>query len=137
MAEDSGTNICTAALRKLGVFDPNESPNVDELSRAFSELNRMLESWGSAGSLIFCVTEIEHTLTAGTASYTISASGSDITAARPIKLASGSFVNAGGLDHPLEIISRQRYSAIRDKTGGDNSYPTLIHYRPEYPERKI
>lgn len=131
MADVTATVLCTAALRKIRAIDPTETPNATELDNAFTEMKRMLKVWAAKGVLLPYSTLDSHTLTAGTASYTIG-SGGTIDTVRPIKINHGSYVTSGGLDVPLTIIGEAQYNQIADKSSGADC-PEFIWYKPAYP----
>jgi hypothetical protein len=135
MADQSATTLCTAALRKLRVIDPVETPNTTELANTFSEMVRMLKQWAAKRIFVPYSTEDTHTLTAGTASYTIG-SGGTINTARPIQINDGSFVLANGLPYPLKVIGEREYLGLPYKDIGTD-YPSRIWYKPEYPIGKV
>lgn len=135
MAVETATNLCTAALRKLRVIDPSETPNATELDNVFTEMKRMLMQWASKRIFALYSTEDTHTLTAGTASYTIG-SGGTINTARPIQINEGSYVRANGIDYPLKIIGETQYNRLNYKDQGSD-YPSRIWYKPEFALGKI
>lgn len=135
MADDSATNLCTAALRKLRVIDPTETPSATELDNVFTEMKRMLKQWAARRIYAAYSTEDTHTLTAGTQSYTIGTGGT-INTARPIQINEGCFVRANGIDYPLKKIGETEYQGLPYKDLGSD-YPSRIWYKPEYPLGKV
>lgn len=136
MAQDTATNICTAALRKLRVVDPQETPDDTELDNVFTEFKRMIKTWGSIGAVVWASTEDEHTLTAGTKVYTIG-SGGDINTVRPNRVINGTYILSGNIDRPVNIIGQSIYNSISDKDIGIPDPPTKLWYDPQYPLGKI
>lgn len=131
MADDSVQNLCSAALRKLRVYDAGDTPDIQDVADTFAELKRMLHAWAATGLYVYVSSEDTHTLSAGTASYTIG-SGGDINSARPLVVNKGSFVRANGHDTPLDIIGEERYNRYSQKDVGSD-YPAAIWYKPSYP----
>jgi hypothetical protein len=132
MANDSGSNICQAALRKLRAIDPGETANATDLARCFEEFKRMIKSWGILGNAVYASTVDVHTLTDGATRYSIG-SGGDIDTVRPIRLVPGCFVTAGGYDYPLSIKGEAEYLQISDKEGGGGDVASIIWLDPQYP----
>lgn len=136
MAQVAASVLCTAALRKIRAIDPDETPTATELANVFDEFKRMIKTWGVAGNLVWSSVLDTHTLTAGTASYTIG-SGGDINTTRPHAVKNGSYVNSGGLDYELTIVGESRYLGISQKGMNVPDASRLIWYKPEYPLGKI
>lgn len=106
--------LIKAALRSIGAIATGETPTADELADGLEALNLLIESWANNRQLIHYLTENSHTLTAGTAAYTIGASA-DITTTKPVKIVSA-FTRGTGIDVPIKIIGENRYNRIATKT---------------------
>ena len=127
--------VIDAALRDIGALDPNESPTANETSNVLAELNSLLDSWNTDGLMIYAETEVSHTLTPSDGSYTISASGADITATRPIKILRA-WIRDSNIDYPVEVISKEAYDLIADKAT-TSTYPQYLYYEPSYANGTI
>lgn len=71
----TATQIITRSLRSLGAYAPGETIDSDDANDALDTLNDMLETWSNSTMMVPYITEIIHTLSAGTSSYTIGEGG--------------------------------------------------------------
>ncbi len=111
------------------------SPTSDQDSFALLALNALLALWSAKGLMIPFLTDDNHTLSAGTASYTIGSSGT-INTARPIKIVEAYIQDSASVDYPVETnMTLDEYNRIADKSA--QSRPTRLYYDPEYPLGKI
>lgn len=116
-------DIVTGAARLLGVVRKGVALDDDEATDGLEALNAMLLSWSSSSLNNIAGIRDVFTLTGGTASYTISETGSPtVTAIVPTKIVSA-YITEGSIDYPLIEISSEEYEAISMKT---------ISGRPEY-----
>lgn len=125
MADVAISTLIVSALRKIGAVDPRNSPDTTEYLASFAEMKRMF----AADAIPASVSVLDqHTLTAGTKSYTIG-SGATINTAKPIVILPSSFVNAAGQDIPLNIVDEVRYNQIAFKDLGTD-WPVWLWYKP-------
>lgn len=118
------------SLRLVRAIGKGEIPDADESVDALAALNAMMDSWAAQRMFVYSVTESTKVLTAGTASYTMGASGS-INATRPDRLTNGCYIESGSTDYPLEPISEVDYSRITDKD--TRGIPSQIYLRQAVP----
>ena len=130
----TGLDLVKAALRIIGVKDPDEAPTGSESATALASINRMISSWANERLMIYNVSEDTHTLVAGTASYTIGSSG-DINTTRPQWIETAFIrdsTQTPAYDRPLRIINNREYSEIPTK-GLSSSYPSDMYVNAGYP----
>lgn len=109
-------DIVTGAARLLGVVRKGVALDDDEATDGLEALNAMLLSWSSSSLNNIAPIRDVFTLVGGTASYTISETGSPtVTAIVPTKITSA-YISDGGIDYPLTEISSEEYEAIPLKT---------------------
>ena len=127
-------DLCTTALKNIGVLGVGQTPLAEDINDAFSALNRMISAWSRSRLLVYR-TATASMVGTGAQAYTVG-SGGDFDMSRPAKIVSA-FVRlqADGdnpVDYPLIVIrSREDYSAIVLKSM--NSFPQAVYYDPEYP----
>lgn len=117
-------------LRLIGVISARETPNAADSSVSFTVLNSMLDLWNTEQLLVFQFQDETHTLVSGQGSYTIGSSG-DINTVRPVRIQGAYVRSSDGQDTTLEVINKDDYDGIRDKTQG--GLPNVIYYDPAYP----
>lgn len=133
---DTALDVIKDALRDLGVVGKAQDIDDDDAARALTRMNDMLDSWSIQPYAIYAWADITHNLVAGTASYTIGATGADITAARPVQIIQAFVRDASSYDYPVEVISYSDYLRITDKTT-DTTYPNKLAYNPTHPNGTI
>ena len=119
--------VINRALRLIGALDPEESPTANETANGLEALNALIDSWRNDRLLVWSITTVTKTLTAGDGTYTIG-NGADINTTRPVKIV-GAYVTDGGIDYPIDIVPESSYRAISDKAT-ESSYPELLYYDP-------
>jgi hypothetical protein len=120
-------------MRLINVLAAGEAPVAQEQSDGLTALNSMLDSWSIDKLSVYALQEDTHTLTPGTATYTIG-SGATINTARPDEI-QRAFARTGTVDYPLDISGDKYYSEIPDKTV--TGTPEELYYNPTYPNGTI
>jgi hypothetical protein len=116
-------DLIKSSLRLIGQLAPGRGPNASETADALLALNAMLERWGNEKLLVYQIGRDEHTLTPGTAAYTIGAGG-DIDAARPVRLEGAARIPAGETDEEeLEILTLDRRRGGHAGLYNDGAFP--------------
>lgn len=128
-------NVIDGAMRDIGALASGEDPSSDETADVLEALNNLIDSWNTDGLTLYAESEVSHTLVANDGSYTIAASGADITATRPVRILHA-YVRDSNIDHPLEIISKEAYDLIPDKTTTSTN-PEYLYYEPSYANGTI
>lgn len=118
-----------AALRKANIVDPEDTASAAILAIGLELFRTMVKSMSADELMIYFVDEITKTLTSGDGDLTIG-SGGDIDEKWPLSIDSG-FIRGAGIDYPLTIIGKNRYSRIGQKS--TPGIPSLLWYNPEYP----
>jgi len=122
----TANTITDAAYYKIGI----RAPTGVEDAHALETLNNMVGLWGIE-FISPSVAEENHTLTIGTASYTIG-SGGAIDKDRPINIVNAFIRDATTSDDvPLKMMSAKEYNGITDKDESDT--PTGLYYCATYP----
>lgn len=103
--------IITEALELCGVIQATETPSADDVTSCARKLNMLIKSWVSLGYHIWAQSEATQTLVAGTYSYTLGSNGN-----RPWRINDMWLRDSDGLDRPIDLISREEYNALPDKT---------------------
>lgn len=106
-----------------------DDPSTEVLDNGLLALNAILSEWGTTPWGTYTTQQETHTLTAGTASYTIG-SGGTINTTRPTEIL-GAFVRSGTTDYPLRILSVGDYRKFPEKT--TQGTPSGIYYATAYP----
>lgn len=106
-----------------------ESPTTDEYSDALETLNGMLASW-SAGQGIYAPSQQTKSLSSGTSSLTVGASG-DLTSTRPKRIDSAYLRDTNNNDYQLNIESITDYSRLLYKA--TNGLPEVVYVRKGHP----
>jgi hypothetical protein len=122
-------DVIKRALRLIGAIDAGADPTSTEMADALSALNGMTAGWSAGRNAIFAPTTKTHTLTAGTASYTIGA-GATIDTPRPNKVLAA-FVRSGNIDYPLRAEALLDYAGRGLKTTG--GIPEKLYLETGFP----
>lgn len=120
--------IITGAYEICRVIDPNESLSNQQLNSARQVLNRMLKRFMTYGLQLFSIKRGSITLVQGTMSYTCGPSGTGLSE-RPLAITDAWYRESASDDNPLEIISREEYWNLGDKTS--EGIPNEIYYDPQ------
>lgn len=118
------------SLQINGIISSTETPKDHDSNISFSVLNSMLDLWNTEKLLVFQFQDETHTLTPGAGSYTIG-SGGDIDTVRPVRIQGAYVRDSGGNDTTLDIINKDDYDGILDKSQGGLS--NALFYDPAYP----
>lgn len=120
--------LILSALRKIRAIDPEETPEAYQIQHGLEALNDLLSSWSAERLLVYSLVERTGALVAGTASYAIGP-GATFDMTRPQRIEQA-WVRITGIDYPLDIITREAYRAIADKTS--QAQPDLLFYDASY-----
>lgn len=122
------SDILKDAMGLCNATEIDETPSSSEMNTALRAANMMLDRWATQNLLIRSDTTTAFNTQANKASYTIGASGADITASKPLRLHSG-YVTDGNIDFPFDVITREMYNNLSDK-GVSTARPTHVAYDP-------
>lgn len=115
----SRDTIITAALRKLQVVELGTTPDATTVSNAAQSFDIMIKAWQSSGIKLWTINEYTLPLVATQNTYTISPSGSSLTADKPLRVIQAWMRNTSvtpNVDTPLQILSRQEYNTLGSKS---------------------
>lgn len=121
------SELCTKALRLIGVLDATETAAADEMASAVSSLNIMLKAWAGRGIYLWTKTEDSFPLVSATASYVFGAGGTKTY--KPLKILSVRHARSATNEVPLLPMSREEYFDLPDKTSAGS--PTSFYYDPQ------
>jgi hypothetical protein len=124
----TAVELITDALGEIGVADAGQALSANDSALGLRVLNRLFQRWSNMRLLQPVLDELSVTMT-GAASYTLGPGGSPARA-RPLKVLSATFVDTGGLESPVQIITREQWDAIPNKAD-TGSYPDRIWYAAE------
>lgn len=129
-------DIITDALRMLGVYAPGETLSDADAEQGLITLNDMMDSWSNESLACIAVLEQHYTLVPGTAAYTIG-SGGTINQTRPLKIikdpGTAYVQDANGNNYPMEVVERDRWNMIGNRSQVNSNFPTVLFYDPEFP----
>ena len=113
--------------RTLGI---GEVLAAEQSSWGLEALNAMLDAWSIQRLFVYQITEDSAAMVAGTASYTIGASGV-INTTRPERIEPSSYVRLSGVDTNLDVLTDAEYNSISVKT--TQGRPSGVFYSRAVP----
>lgn len=119
-------DICTQALRKIGVVAQDEQATADEIETARVGLRRMLKAWQNKQILRPMTASQSVTLTTA-ASYTLDP-------VRPVEIQSCR-LKRSGIETPMQELSREEYDSLPIKTSA--GLPTCWYYDRQREAAKL
>jgi len=126
-------DIIKRAYKHVGIDDPTDA----QKAHALDVLNDILDSWNAQGLFIYTYNSYTYfTLTPGKYTYTVGLPDGDFQTRRPLEIVTAYIRDSNNIDHPLEIISRERYDRIITNKLATGRPERLIYYRL-YPLGKI
>lgn len=111
--------VINRSFRLLGVIAQGQTAPASDTYDALSALNAMLDCWRNEKLMVDSFTNITVPLVSAQASYTIGASGADVTATSPVRIESA-YVHKSGIDYDVEPIDDQTYQSIAQKTSASD-----------------
>ena len=120
------------SLRMTGEKARGATLDSNDLVECLAELNTMMESWSNERLMCYTIQTSTHALTASTNSYTVGTNGAIAGLGRPLKIVDPCFArDSSGYDTPIDIIDREAYASIVDKSAG-YTVPTKLFYDSEF-----
>lgn len=110
-------NLCTDALRKIGVIAADTNATADEIATALTALDRMLKAWQNRGFNLWQQDAMSLPATTA-ATYAL-------TSPRPLEVQSVRYKN-GAIEIPMYRMNREEYDTLPDKT--TKGVPTTFYY---------
>lgn len=127
-------DVCTQALRELGVIAAEDTPSASDILTAIAALNRLLDQWAAERLMIYKISRTTFALSSGDQSYTVG-SGGNFNVARPIKIDHFTIYDdtaATPDEVSLEELTDDAYALIRQKTA-TSTEPIYFYYNPTFP----
>jgi hypothetical protein len=119
--------LINSAYELARVKDPIESLTSDQTTRAIASLNKIIKYMQKNGMPLWAVKKDSITLVQSTQSYTCGTGGTGLSE-RPLRILQA-FYRDGSNDVEMEIISRQEYWELGDKSS--EGVPNEIYYDPQ------
>lgn len=129
------SDICTDALFELGNQQAGTTPDGDDIQRAFTKLQRMVDAWQIQRQLIYNVGFETFTLIPNHQPHTIGPSGDFDVPIRPIKIINANvIINTSSPDtrYPLAILTDDEWSSIAVRNIA-SALPENLYYSPDFP----
>lgn len=123
--------IITQALQKIGVLASGETATGNDANDCLIALNTLVDSFPLDDFKQFTTQEVIATLPPGVTTRTIGP-GMQVDTPRPVRVMGGAFCRSGGIDYPLDVITREQYAAISDKDASAHA-PTQVYYDADAP----
>jgi hypothetical protein len=128
-------DICTQALRKLGVAAADEVPNINESLDAFTALNNLADMWQAERLMMYEVRYTVFNMTPGNPTYTVGPTG-QVPMTRPMYIDHVNFINtippAPSLELQLSPLNADAWSKVPNK-GLTSQLPTCWYWQQDYP----
>ena len=127
-------DVCTDALRELGVIAADDTPTASDVMSALRALNRLLDQWAAERLMIYTVSRTTFALSSGDQSYTVG-SGGNFNVARPVRIDHFTIYDdteATPDEQSLEELTDDAYALIRQKTA-TGPEPIYYYYNPTFP----
>ena len=129
------SDLLKDAMGLANATEIDETPSSSEMAIALRVANVMLGRWATQNLLVRSDTKTTFSTVAGQASYTIGASGADITASKPLRIHSG-YVTDGSIDYPFDVFTKEMYDNLSDKSVG-TGLPTYVMYDPGLAQQTV
>ena len=126
-------SIINRAAELIGYKDPDEALSGNESESFLGALNALVDSWNTRR--LYIVTVADTTVSVSASPVTIGA-GQTVNVTRPVRIEDGSFTRFGGIDYAIEMLTREQYNSITDKTV-TSSFPTVAYYDAGLPTGMI
>lgn len=125
-------DIINSSLRTLGVLGATDSATTTDITNCLQALNIIVKDWGKDAQYLWKQKEILLPMVTSIASYQIGptaiGTGALVTD-RPLRIIDSFIRDSNGHDTNLQIISKQEYNLLGDKTS--SGVPNQIFYDPQ------
>lgn len=122
-------DVIVDALSLCGAVAMDEVPGNTELNLGLRIFNQMLGFFATQRFMIRATSLVSFSTTAGKASYTIGASGADVTSSKPVIITSAFITDSSQTDYNLDVIEKSLYDSQTDKNIAWTR-PYLLAYDP-------
>lgn len=126
-------SIVNRAAEIIGYKDPDEALSGNDANNFLGILNSLLDSWNTQRLYIVTVARVTATVSANPATI---GTGQTFNVTRPVRIEPGCFTRISNIDYPIEVIDRERYALIPDKTT-TGSFPDVLYYEPGLPTGNV
>jgi len=120
-------DILNSSYELARIKDPIEPLSNDQTTKGLASLNKLIKYLMKNGMPLWAIKKDTITLTADTQSYTCGPSGTGLSE-RPLRILEA-FYRDNSNDTQIELISRQEYWKLGDKSGA--GIPTQVYYDPQ------
>lgn len=125
------TTIGRDALIEIGVLDPYESMDDMQAALVLLRFQNQLDAWAADQLTLAVQTRTTFTLTSGTSSVTLGASGATVTLTMPMSIHALSYVvpsSSPAVEVPIGLLDQSSYAAISMKSL-TSGYPLQAFYQ--------
>lgn len=129
-------DILKDAMGLIGTIEIDETPSSSEMGLALRTANVMLGRWAAQRLLMRSTTPLSFPTVSGKSTYTIAASGADITGSKPIGISSAYVLESGSTNDNLGLISIELYNSLEDKDISTGK-PYYLAYDPGNTQQAI
>lgn len=129
------TAVINRAFRLLGVVAQGQTPDSTDTADALTALNSMLDGWRNDKLMVDSFVNITVPLVTSQASYTIGASGADVTATSPVRIESA-YVRKSTVDYDVKQIDDRTYQGIAQKTSASD-IPEFFYFNHTVPNSTV
>lgn len=130
----TATAIIRSALDKLSLRGAGQSVGGNDLAHCLAALNRMCATMNLGPT--FAYTQRDTVQAIAAASSVTLGPGMTINIPRPTRIEGSSFTRVGGIDRPLDVVSREEYNGIALKTIG-TSWPQVCFFDGGSPTGRL
>lgn len=125
--------IMNRSAELIGYKDPDETLSGADSSNFLSVLNSMLDGWNTQRLYMVSVEEVVASVSGSPVTI---GSGQTINTARPVRIEPGCFTRIDSVDYPCQVIEREEYARIVDKSV-TASFPELLYYDAAMPTGSV
>lgn len=129
-------NLIRASLRDIGVLAKNEDATADEYADALVDLNMMIGEWSVSPLMVLGAVMGTVTVSASDNTYTIGASGADVTAAKPSTITDAFIRDSNSIDTGVAIITLEEWNALTSKAISTGR-PYALYYDPGESQQAV
>lgn len=122
------SDILKDAMGLCNATEIDETPSSSEMAVALRAANMMIDRWSAQHLMLRSNTQLVVPLTAAKATYTVGASGADVTAGKPLRILSG-VVTDGGVNYPLDVYTQEMFNNLVGQ-GISSGRPVYVAYDP-------
>ena len=122
------------AFAQANLAETGQDLSAEDAALGLRTLNRLMGKWSNLRLFFPVLAEYSVPMT-GAASYTIGPTGG-VVGLRPLKVNSATATDAGGMEYPVKILTREQWDAISVKsvTGGP---PSCIWYSADTTNGRV